>query len=47
LIDVPVATLVRMEKCLGQHDMLIIRGKSVPYGLKLLLEMSEIKPHYC
>jgi len=42
-------TLVRMEKCLGRSDdMLIIRGVNVfPSQIEsVLLEMSEIKPHY-
>lgn len=42
-------TLVRMEKCLGRSDdMLIIRGVNLfPSQVEsLLLEMSEIKPHY-
>ncbi len=42
-------TLVRMEKCLGRSDdMLIIRGVNVfPSQIEsILLEMSEIKPHY-
>jgi len=42
-------TLVRMEKCLGRSDdMLIIRGVNLfPSQIEtVLLEMSEIKPHY-
>ena len=42
-------TLVRMEKCLGRSDdMLIIRGVNLfPSQVeRVLLEMSEIKPHY-
>jgi phenylacetate-CoA ligase len=42
-------TLVRMEKCLGRSDdMLIIRGVNLfPSQVEsVLLEMSEIKPHY-
>lgn len=42
-------TMVRMEKCLGRSDdMLIIRGVNLfPSQIEsLLLEMSEIKPHY-
>lgn len=42
-------TLVRMDKCLGRSDdMLIIRGVNLfPSQLEhLLLEMSGIKPHY-
>ncbi len=42
-------TLVRMEKCLGRSDdMLIIRGVNLfPSQVEsALLEMSEIKPHY-
>ncbi len=42
-------TLVRMEKCLGRSDdMLIIRGVNVfPSQVEsVLLEMSETKPHY-
>jgi phenylacetate-CoA ligase len=42
-------TLVRMEKCLGRSDdMLIIRGVNLfPSQVEsLLLGMSEIKPHY-
>lgn len=42
-------TLVRMEKCLGRSDdMLIIRGVNVfPSQIEsVLLEMSETKPHY-
>ncbi len=42
-------TLVRMEKCLGRSDdMLIIRGVNLfPSQIEtILLEMSEIKPHY-
>jgi phenylacetate-CoA ligase len=42
-------TLVRMEKCLGRSDdMLIIRGVNLfPSQVEsILLEMSEIKPHY-
>ena len=42
-------TLVRMEKCLGRSDdMLIIRGINLfPSQVEsVLLEMSEIKPHY-
>jgi phenylacetate-CoA ligase len=42
-------TMVRMEKCLGRSDdMLIIRGVNVfPSQIEsVLLEMSEIKPHY-
>jgi len=42
-------TLVRMEKCLGRtDDMLIIRGVNVfPSQIEsVLLEMSETKPHY-
>lgn len=42
-------TLVRMEKCLGRtDDMLIIRGVNLfPSQIEtVLLEMSEIKPHY-
>jgi len=42
-------TLVRMDKCLGRSDdMLIIRGVNLfPSQVEtLLLEMSEIKPHY-
>jgi len=41
--------LVRMEKCLGRSDdMLIIRGVNLfPSQVEtVLLEMSEIKPHY-
>lgn len=42
-------TMVRMEKCLGRtDDMLIIRGVNLfPSQIEtVLLEMSEIKPHY-
>ena len=42
-------TMVRMEKCLGRSDdMLIIRGVNIfPSQVEsVLLEMSEIKPHY-
>jgi phenylacetate-CoA ligase len=42
-------TLVRMEKCMGRtDDMLIIRGVNVfPSQIEsVLLEMSETKPHY-
>jgi phenylacetate-CoA ligase len=42
-------TLVRMDKCLGRSDdMLIIRGVNLfPSQVEsILLEMSEIKPHY-
>lgn len=42
-------TTVRMEKCLGRSDdMLIIRGVNLfPSQVEsVLLEMSEIKPHY-
>lgn len=42
-------TLVRMEKCLGRSDdMLIIRGVNLfPSQVEsVLLEMSEINPHY-
>ncbi len=42
-------TLVRMEKCLGRSDdMLIIRGINLfPSQIEtVLLEMKEIKPHY-
>ncbi len=42
-------TMVRMEKCLGRSDdMLIIRGVNLfPSQVEsLLLEMSETKPHY-
>ena len=42
-------TLIRMEKCLGRSDdMLIIRGVNLfPSQVEsVLLEMSEIKPHY-
>ncbi|NLX65600.1 MAG: phenylacetate--CoA ligase [Bacteroidales bacterium] len=42
-------TLVRMEKCLGRSDdMLIIRGVNVfPSQVEsVLMEMSEISPHY-
>jgi len=42
-------TLVRMQKCLGRSDdMLIIRGVNLfPSQIEtVLLEMSEIKPHY-
>jgi phenylacetate-CoA ligase len=42
-------TLVRMEKCTGRSDdMLIIRGVNVfPSQIEsILLEMSETKPHY-
>lgn len=42
-------TLVRMEKCIGRSDdMLIIRGVNVfPSQIEtVLLEMSEITPHY-
>jgi len=42
-------TLVRMEKCLGRSDdMLIIRGVNLFLSQveSVLLEMSEIKPHY-
>ncbi len=42
-------TFVRMEKCLGRSDdMLIIRGVNLfPSQIEsALLEMSEIKPHY-
>ena len=42
-------TLVRMKKCLGRSDdMLIIRGVNLfPSQVEsVLLEMSEIKPHY-
>jgi phenylacetate-CoA ligase len=42
-------TFVRMEKCLGRSDdMLIIRGVNLfPSQIEtVLLEMSEIKPHY-
>jgi phenylacetate-CoA ligase len=42
-------TIVRMEKCLGRSDdMLIIRGVNVfPSQIEsVLLEMSETKPHY-
>jgi phenylacetate-CoA ligase len=42
-------TLVRMAKCLGRSDdMLIIRGVNLfPSQIEtVLLEMSEIKPHY-
>jgi phenylacetate-CoA ligase len=41
--------MVRMEKCLGRSDdMLIIRGVNLfPSQVEsVLLEMSEIKPHY-
>jgi len=42
-------TLVRMEKCVGRSDdMLIIRGVNLfPSQVEsILLEMNEIKPHY-
>ncbi len=42
-------TLVRMDKCMGRSDdMLIIRGVNLfPSQIEtLLLEMKEIKPHY-
>lgn len=42
-------TLVRMDKCLGRSDdMLIIRGVNLfPSQIEhVLLEMTEIKPHY-
>src|SRR5512133_3781502 len=42
-------SMVRMEKCLGRSDdMLIIRGVNLfPSQVEsVLLEMSEIKPHY-
>jgi phenylacetate-CoA ligase len=42
-------TLVRMEKCMGRtDDMLIIRGVNVfPSQIEsVLLEMSETEPHY-
>ncbi len=42
-------TLVRMEKCMGRSDdMLIIRGVNVfPSQIEsVLLEMSEVEPHY-
>jgi phenylacetate-CoA ligase len=42
-------TMVRMDKCLGRSDdMLIIRGVNLfPSQIEsILLEMSEIKPHY-
>ena len=42
-------TMVRMDKCLGRSDdMLIIRGVNLfPSQVEsVLLEMSEIKPHY-
>jgi phenylacetate-CoA ligase len=42
-------TIVRMQKCLGRSDdMLIIRGVNVfPSQIEtVLLEMSETKPHY-
>ena len=42
-------TLVRMEKCMGRNDdMLIIRGVNVfPSQIEsVLLEMSETEPHY-
>jgi phenylacetate-CoA ligase len=42
-------TMVRMEKCLGRSDdMLIIRGVNLfPSQIEsVILEMSEIKPHY-
>ena len=42
-------TLIRMQKCLGRSDdMLIIRGVNVfPSQIEtVLLEMSETKPHY-
>lgn len=42
-------TLIRMEKCIGRSDdMLIIRGVNVfPSQIEtVLLEMSEITPHY-
>jgi phenylacetate-CoA ligase len=42
-------TMVRMEKCLGRSDdMLIIRGVNLFTSQveSVLLEMSEIKPHY-
>jgi len=42
-------TMVRMEKCLGRSDdMLIIRGVNLfPSQVEsVLLEMNEIKPHY-
>jgi phenylacetate-CoA ligase len=42
-------TMVRMEKCLGRSDdMLIIRGVNLfPSQVEtVLLDMSEIKPHY-
>ena len=42
-------TMVRMEKCLGRSDdMLIIRGVNLfPSQVEsVLLEISEIKPHY-
>jgi phenylacetate-CoA ligase len=42
-------TLVRMDKCLGRSDdMLIVRGVNLfPSQIEtVLLEMSEIKPHY-
>ncbi len=42
-------TLVRMEKCTGRSDdMLIIRGVNVfPSQIEsVLLEMSETEPHY-
>jgi phenylacetate-CoA ligase len=42
-------TLVRMDKCLGRSDdMLIIRGVNIfPSQVEtVLLEMKEIKPHY-
>ena len=41
--------MVRMEKCLGRSDdMLIIRGVNLfPSQIEsVILEMSEIKPHY-
>ncbi|MBW6500855.1 MAG: phenylacetate--CoA ligase [Bacteroidales bacterium] len=42
-------TMIRMEKCLGRSDdMLIVRGVNLfPSQVEnVLLEMSEIKPHY-
>jgi phenylacetate-CoA ligase len=52
LIEEPCAcgrTLLRMEKCLGRSDdMLIIRGVNVfPSQIEsVLLQMSETRPHY-
>ena len=40
-------TLVRMEKCVGRSDdMLIIRGVMYSHANKTVLEMSEASPHY-